>query len=275
MSKDSAVPDAWDDSWEAEADRPEIPQGPPEPARTTKAERLAKHAELNKKLWESADSDETFHFVETRNEVPLKSDFKPAVKVLSRKPAPKLASRHDNTSGISRLAIDDDEDDEVEDASKQITLSAEERKQKAQKEREDKQRRYDEARERLFGASGTASGESSPGTLTPPTTESKTAKGKGKGRGSRDARPNSSSGRETPRSVASRSNADMNDGRQLYDPDYTAKSTSSYVQRKNQDPSRRLLPTADEELQPIRAPRGPDGSGRGGFGFTGRGKGSP
>jgi hypothetical protein len=61
MVKKTAVPDAWDDDWEAQADKlvsddsnkkpepepePEIPQ--------TKAERLARHAETNRKLWESA-----------------------------------------------------------------------------------------------------------------------------------------------------------------------------------------------------------------------------
>lgn len=65
MVKKTAVPDAWDDDWESQADKlaagdsnnnnnnktepepePEMPQ--------TKAERLARHAETNRKLWESA-----------------------------------------------------------------------------------------------------------------------------------------------------------------------------------------------------------------------------
>lgn len=56
MSKNKApVPDAWEDDWEAQADKvvnePEqsAPQAP-----LTKAERLAQHAEQNRKLWESA-----------------------------------------------------------------------------------------------------------------------------------------------------------------------------------------------------------------------------
>ena len=57
MSKKAAVPDAWDDDWEAQADKadaaPEIAKAK-EIVRVTKAERLAKHAETNRKIWESA-----------------------------------------------------------------------------------------------------------------------------------------------------------------------------------------------------------------------------
>jgi len=52
-----SVPDAWDDDWETLADKEgqaeEVKPEPPE-APLTKAERLAKHAESNKKLWDSA-----------------------------------------------------------------------------------------------------------------------------------------------------------------------------------------------------------------------------
>jgi hypothetical protein len=50
-----SVPDAWEDDWEAQADKmvrePEqtTPQAP-----LSKSERLAQHAEQNRKLWESA-----------------------------------------------------------------------------------------------------------------------------------------------------------------------------------------------------------------------------
>lgn len=56
MPKKSAVPDAWDDDWEAQADSlPNDPEPPAaEPAPSTKAERLARHVESNRKLWESA-----------------------------------------------------------------------------------------------------------------------------------------------------------------------------------------------------------------------------
>lgn len=63
MVKKEAVPDAWDDDWEAQADKaesaaeiasktPKITQEPQ--AKATKAERLAKHAETNRQIWQDA-----------------------------------------------------------------------------------------------------------------------------------------------------------------------------------------------------------------------------
>lgn len=55
MPKKTAVPDAWDDDWEAQADKAERAEEAPEPeAALTREQRLAKHAETNKKLWEAA-----------------------------------------------------------------------------------------------------------------------------------------------------------------------------------------------------------------------------
>lgn len=53
MGKNSAVPDAWDDEWDSVADRQQQ-QVPASQAPLTKAERLAHHAETNRKIWESA-----------------------------------------------------------------------------------------------------------------------------------------------------------------------------------------------------------------------------
>jgi hypothetical protein len=56
MGKDR-IPDAWDDDdWEQHADRAakEDPPKPEPPVFLTRAERLAKHAEEQRKLWESA-----------------------------------------------------------------------------------------------------------------------------------------------------------------------------------------------------------------------------
>lgn len=56
MGKDK-IPDAWDDDdWEAQADRmaKEEPPRPETQAPLTRAELLAKHAEEQRKLWESA-----------------------------------------------------------------------------------------------------------------------------------------------------------------------------------------------------------------------------
>lgn len=59
MLKKNAVPDAWDDDWETQADKiaSDDTQQQPEPepeAPKSKAERLARHAESNRKIWESA-----------------------------------------------------------------------------------------------------------------------------------------------------------------------------------------------------------------------------
>jgi hypothetical protein len=50
------VPSAWDDDWETTADKAEGggEEPPDEGVPMTKKERLAKHAEANKKLWDSA-----------------------------------------------------------------------------------------------------------------------------------------------------------------------------------------------------------------------------
>jgi hypothetical protein len=53
MGKKTAVPDAWDDDWESQADKTEEAAAE-EQVKISKAERLAKHAESNKQLWESA-----------------------------------------------------------------------------------------------------------------------------------------------------------------------------------------------------------------------------
>jgi len=57
MSKKSVVPDAWDDDWESQADKAHAAAAAAkadEEVKVSKAERLAKHAETNRKLWESA-----------------------------------------------------------------------------------------------------------------------------------------------------------------------------------------------------------------------------
>jgi hypothetical protein len=56
MGKKTVVPDAWDDDWETQADRAAKEEAAhPAPAPVlTKAERLAEHAESNRKLWQSA-----------------------------------------------------------------------------------------------------------------------------------------------------------------------------------------------------------------------------
>jgi hypothetical protein len=57
MGKTTEVPDAWDDDWEAQADKADTVPEPitvEQEVKVSKAERLARHAETNKKLWQSA-----------------------------------------------------------------------------------------------------------------------------------------------------------------------------------------------------------------------------
>jgi len=257
MSTRDKVPDAWDDDWVNKADK-SLEGTTSEVAGTeiklSKAARRAKQAALNKKLWEEAETPNNPYFVETRNDVPLKSDFKPAVKVLSRKPAPTVIARTDPVSGLEQLTIEDDNDDDDDEGEKK-TLTMEERQLKAQKEREEKQKKYEEVRERLFGASDTSSGPTSPGTLTPPTSRAPGDRNRGKNKAIRETRPSSSTGTKT---------------RQLFDPNYNAKPDSVFVQKKEgQASGSRPMTPAEEPV--IRTPKGPDGSGRGGFGFATRG----
>lgn len=168
------------------------------------------------------------------------------------------------------MNIQDDSSSDEDTGEK--TLTVEERKAQAAKEREEKQRKYEERRQELFGSAGTVnsatsahtnsglntsnenSGSNTP-TPTPP--------------GSRSATPNRSRGRGGKRGGSAGLAKDVQQKREkdLFDPSYSAKPDSVYLQRREKG-----LPDGKEgEVQPIRSPRGPDGSGRGGFGFAPRG----
>lgn len=171
--------------------------------------------------------------------------------MLSRKPAPKVVESVDPVTGLSKMTIEDENDDEE---IKKNQPTPEELRLRAQKEREEKQKRYDEARARILGT--TTSGSSTLGTVTLPTTaEEGRANSRGKGRG----------GRQESRRSDSQSGT-----KELFDPNYTPVPGVT-IQKRNGDAPRSGRSTPREEEQVIRAPRGPDGSGRGGFGFAGRG----
>ncbi|KAK5990634.1 hypothetical protein PT974_08903 [Cladobotryum mycophilum] len=186
MSKAGGVPNAWDDDWVPRAhnvtSRDESEQEAPQSS-LSRQERIQQHAEANRKLWQSADSSqETFHYIEANTGgVPLTTNFKPQVKVLSRKPV--IAKRGDPASGMSKLSLDDDDDGKAE-----VQLTPEEIRAKQKKERDEKQRRYDEARAKIFGESAPSSRGSSPGTgtgtVTPPRSDGRNSQqGRGRGRG--------------------------------------------------------------------------------------------
>ncbi|KAI2616475.1 hypothetical protein GGR54DRAFT_641498 [Hypoxylon sp. NC1633] len=302
MRSSSKVPDAWeDDDWEVQADKAitageeEEPEPRPQPQTQpslSRAERLAQHAESNRKLWESAEAPaETFHYLAARTDPPLASSFKPALKVLSRRPASN-----------ANAGLDDADDDESQ---KQPQLSPEEVAAKRQRERDEKQRRYDEARAKIFGTpthsnsnnpgpwtSAPSSGTSTPsGAVTPPPRSADGRGPRGRGRGLRGGGGGGGGGHRHNDSRGDRDNAQQRPGsqsgggsgssvRELYDPNYAPKPGFQLERRGanyNNDggaalqlPPRRSTPR-DEDQQAIRAPRGPDGSGRGGFGFARRG----
>ncbi|KAK2612403.1 hypothetical protein QQS21_001505 [Conoideocrella luteorostrata] len=301
--KKAVVPDAWDDDWESQADRTAVEEDdageqggaslqPAEAAPPlTKAERITKHEEANRMMWESADSTpQTFHYVEANNTVPLTTSFKPQVKVLSRKPV--IARRDPVTGGMSQLSMDDD-DSEI---TKERQLTAEEVRAKQKRDLEERQRRYDEARAKIFGESNPSSRGSSPGTVTPPRSDSRHAgRGRGRGGGQRNNTNNSTSTNNNDvraQSEMRRPNNQPMSMRELYDPNFSPKP-DSMVQRRGggageSDGSGRGTPMRDDQFQnqyqsppppppqqqqqqAIRSPRGPDGSGRGGFGFARRG----
>lgn len=178
------------------------------------------------------------------------------MKVLSRKPTTTSGPPADVASGLGKLSLDD-EDEEDEDEAKARTMTAEERQIKAQREREEKQKKYEEARQRLFGANNAAAGKSSGSTTPPKSRANGDSRGPSRNRAMRDGRPPSSSG------------TGFGAARQLYDPSHAAKPDCSYVQKKERAPTDSGRSTPNEQ-QPIRMPRGPDGSGRGGFGFAPR-----
>ncbi|KAK0729033.1 hypothetical protein B0T21DRAFT_205162 [Apiosordaria backusii] len=293
MSKNrSQPPDAWDDDWESQADRlakteptePEPPQAP-----LTKAERRAKHAEEQRKLWESAEAPEEPAFLPIANTVPLATPFKAPMKLLSRRPNPQKTIIRDPVTGLEQLTIQDD-DDEDQDTATQKPETPEERKERQRKELEEKQRRYQEARAKIFGDSNPSSGQSTPGTVTPPhgneggggggrgNHRGRGGRGRGNGRGGRDySSTNTNNGRNNrqPPSQQPQQTADpSSSSRELFDPEYSPKPPSHTNPRRgngpSQVPSRSHTPLREED-QITRQPRGPDGSGRGGFGFAKRG----
>lgn len=195
------------------------------------------------------------------------------MKVLSRKPAPKTIAKKDPVTGLEQLTLQDDDEEEDRDASK-AQPTPEEIRMRQQKELEEKQRRYEEARAKIFGGPSPSSGQSTPGSVTPPrsTDGRQGQRGRGRGRGGHRGdhkqdpyRPDTPNRRQQPSSQTGT--------RELYDPNYSPKPGFTVQNRGGEGSSSpRALPSlAREEDQVIRAPRGPDGSGRGGFGFTRRG----
>jgi hypothetical protein len=279
----NSVPDAWDDEWSTTADvnlhphiiranltqsqKPSTSADPDTPkkisSKVTKAQKRAEQAEFNRQLWAEAEGPkETNYFLESRNVVPLRSEFKPPTVLLSRK-GPVIQSRKPPIESLDNLDLNKKvESSEDEEDVKQREREMEERKEKAKKEREEKQRKYDERRQELFGANSNVngkpnqSGNSSPQSLTPP--------------GSRSSTPNRGRGRGRGRSgnVGAQQSRPQRQQPELYEPGYAPKPDSVFLQRRE---NMAATPRLEDIQQPIRTPKGPDGTGRGGFGFSSRG----
>lgn len=168
-----------------------------------------------------------------------------------------------NSPGGATAADAESSEDEDQVKTRELTLA--ERQAQAAKDREEKQRKYEERRQELFGTtSGSGngnspqqqpnkSGASTPSSLTPPGSRSATPnRGRGKG------------GRRGGANANSRTHSRGSQHRELYDPSYAAKPESVLLPRRENG----VQGSRSAEIQPVRAPRGPDGSGRGGFGFV-------
>lgn len=268
------VPDAWDDEWSSAADaqsqQPETEPSKKLSAKQTKAQKRAAQAEFNRQLWAEAEGPrETNYFLQSQNVVPLRQEFKAPPTLLSRKGPILQKPRPNNTAEVANLALrdkDESSEDEEEKTARQKAL--EDAKVQAAKDREEKQRKYEERRAELFGsASGTGtngfsarptsrSGASSPASLTPPGSRSSTPHRGGKrGRGRGNFNGQNISRPQQQQQL-----------REVYDPSYAAKPSSTYLLRREQGQDGAL-----KEVQPVREPKAPDGSGKNGAGFVKRG----
>jgi hypothetical protein len=190
----------------------------------------------------NSENPEPQWYPQARNPAPVPAPFKPNVTLLARKPAPQVLSR--NMAGLN-LA---DDDDSEEERRKKAEADFEERKARAQSERAEKERKYAEARERIFGSPAVSEDSRS-------NSPSKTTRGKGKTRGGRENQPRSSNEQSPARAAAP--------PRQLYEPLYTPKPGSAFLQRKEINESRSSTPGGLEK--PIRQPQGPAADGSQGF----------
>ena len=219
---------------------------------------------------------ETNYFLESRNVVPLRQEFKAPPTLLSRKGPIIQKPRSNVEAGVGNLNLKDgNESSEDEDEAAAQQKALEKAKAQAAKEREDKQRKYEERRLELFGptsSSGTGngngarpnsqSGGSTPTNLTPPGSRSSTPHRGGKrGRGKGNF-----SGQNSPRpQQAQYQQYQQQQLREVYDPGYAAKPNSTYLLRREQGHE-----NPNKDIQPIREPKAPDGSGRAGAGFVQR-----
>jgi hypothetical protein len=172
-----------------------------------------------------------------------------------RKPRAAMVPRS-STRNMAGMNLDDD--DSEEERRKKAEADFEERKARAAKERAEKERKYAEARERIFGSPAASATEESRSN-----SPNKPTRGKGRGgRGGKDNQPRASNEQSPARTAPP--------ARQLFDPTYAPKPGSVYIQKKESGTSRPATPNTQEK--PVRQPQGPARGGgrgfapRGGFG---------
>ena len=271
----NTVKDAWDDDWDGVDVRlddrglyirltckQKTPSQPQHAQILSRAERKARHAEANKQLWDAAEQPEQSYFLESKNNIPLNHEFKPQMKVLSRRPqvTPKIARPGDTGLSAVDLSLQDEEDSEEEARRKNAETLAE-RQRKAAIEREEKQKRYNEARERLLGpiegaSKGSAGGSTSKSPIgSRPSSSSRRGRGQGVrgGGGGGGGGAGVGSGSQAALSVE-HSPAGPTTRPQLFDPNEGTKPRD--VRTKSR-----------QDIEPVRQPRGPEEGGKGGFKF--------
>ena len=170
----------------------------------------------------------------------------------------------DPVTGLEKLTLDEGEE-EVE--VKPAQLSPEELRAKAQKDREERRKNYDLVRQRIFmGTPSEPGGSTTPGAVTPPNVEEgRSTRGKGRGRGG-----GGGGDRNGGVKLDNRRSDSQSGNKELFDPNYTPKPGGN-MQKRAGEASHSGRSTPREEDQIIRTPKGPDGSGKGGFGFARRG----
>ena len=206
-------------------------------------------------MWDAGENPARNHWLEAQGVVPLKQEFKAPVQLLSRKPAPTIAKK-DGANGIANLSLED-EDDSEDERRKKRESGMEERQRQAKIDREEKQRKYAEARERIMGSSTPAS--PAPAASRESSNGRDNRRSKQRLNGKRESQQNSSADQSPARAPGS--TAMSNGGSQLFDPNDNGRRM----------PKREGAATPKED-HPTRQPRGPE-SGRGGFGSGARGGG--
>lgn len=206
------------------------------------------------------------------------------MKLLSRRPTPA----RDPTTNMAGLSLNDDKEDEQE-AIRRHQIEAEARMREGKRQLEEKQKAYEEARRRIFGEDKEDEGRQGQGQGRG-ANRGRGNRGNGRGRGRGGNRRGDGRDSDTSRSAtSSRSATPSGATRDQHRPNPSSKSATpsgatrdqhrptsspkppSILQKQEGAPGQLPGAKSDNGQAAIREPRGPDGSGRGGFGFSRRG----